>query len=400
MDPEEKIIPRKTVCGFPLDDELILFDEQTCQLFCLNDTAMAVWKGISAGLGLSEVVDVLCDLTNGHAGQIKKDVDGLLDQWRRFGLIHDGETERPMDIWLEPKPSHEAIWDDSIPVPTPIPDSVEFCFRFIDTNFRLKVPGAEEYSLAKPVLEHLALPLDTIQNVTLAVVKDQERYLLLIDGKPLDWCGQAAGIAPMVHANSLMIAYERSQCLLGLHAAAVAKNGRSLLIPGPSGSGKSTLTAALVGSGYSYLADDLVLLSHKPVVIRAIPVAIGLKAGSWRVIQAYYRTIETLPSHLRADNKLIRYLVPALDPMGLNKHFFKANYIMFPQFIEDSSCQLKPLSPAEGLCRLTKAGYDVPGGLDPHSVEQLVDWIASVPCYELCFGQIERAVDAVRILLP
>ena len=44
---------------------------------------------------------------------------------------------------------------------------------------------------------------------------------------------------------------------LVLRAAAVAKDGRAIAICGASAAGKSTLAAALCGSGYSFVTDDL-----------------------------------------------------------------------------------------------------------------------------------------------
>lgn len=43
-----------------------------------------------------------------------------------------------------------------------------------------------------------------------------------------------------------------------VHAGAMAKNGRGVLIPGPSGSGKSTSCLNLLRAGYDYLGDDYV----------------------------------------------------------------------------------------------------------------------------------------------
>lgn len=45
-----------------------------------------------------------------------------------------------------------------------------------------------------------------------------------------------------------------------LHAALVAKNGKSLAIVGPCNSGKSTLAAALWQAGWTFLTDDVILL--------------------------------------------------------------------------------------------------------------------------------------------
>ncbi|MBZ4187286.1 hypothetical protein [Niabella beijingensis] len=53
-----------------------------------------------------------------------------------------------------------------------------------------------------------------------------------------------------------------------VHAGAVAKAGKSVLITGPSGSGKSTSCLTLLRSGYQYLGDDYVWveLTGHPVV--------------------------------------------------------------------------------------------------------------------------------------
>ncbi|MDX9834190.1 MAG: hypothetical protein RBT36_03140 [Desulfobulbus sp.] len=47
---------------------------------------------------------------------------------------------------------------------------------------------------------------------------------------------------------------------LALHAGAVIRDGRVLLLPGESGSGKSTLTGWLISQGCGYLTDELVLI--------------------------------------------------------------------------------------------------------------------------------------------
>lgn len=48
---------------------------------------------------------------------------------------------------------------------------------------------------------------------------------------------------------------------LHLHAAAVAKRGRGVLISAPGGTGKTTLAAALVSRSWDYLTDEMVALA-------------------------------------------------------------------------------------------------------------------------------------------
>lgn len=62
-----------------------------------------------------------------------------------------------------------------------------------------------------------------------------------------------------------------------LHAGAVAKDGRALVLVGESGRGKSTLTASLVRRGWDYLSDEVAIID---VATRAVlPYAKALDLG-------------------------------------------------------------------------------------------------------------------------
>ncbi len=57
--------------------------------------------------------------------------------------------------------------------------------------------------------------------------------------------------------------------LMWLHGAAVAREGRAIILPGRRGEGKSTLATALCELGWSFLTDDLIPLD--PSALRAHP---------------------------------------------------------------------------------------------------------------------------------
>ena len=65
----------------------------------------------------------------------------------------------------------------------------------------------------------------------------------------------------------------RRRGLFELHSGAVIdpENGNGVLIIGPSGSGKSTLTVQLAAAGWSFLTDDVLLLSAEGVEVKAWP---------------------------------------------------------------------------------------------------------------------------------
>jgi hypothetical protein len=65
-----------------------------------------------------------------------------------------------------------------------------------------------------------------------------------------------------------------------MHAGAVERDGRVMVIPGVSGDGKSTLTAALVAAGFSYLTDELVAIEPATGFVRPYPKPLDLDRNS------------------------------------------------------------------------------------------------------------------------
>jgi hypothetical protein len=73
-------------------------------------------------------------------------------------------------------------------------------------------------------------------------------------------------LANLVTAVS-RLALDTDPTRLHLHCAALASNGRGVLVSAPSGTGKSTLAAAMIHQGWTYVSDEAVAL--EPGVISA-----------------------------------------------------------------------------------------------------------------------------------
>jgi hypothetical protein len=389
------------VHSYSIGDELILFDDSAKQLFRTNPTATIIWKGCQAGLSLEEIIAVLSEATGTAVEQISEDVKDIISHWREMGLLHEspGLTVIERQSADAGQPENNLAYNG--PVPPPASNGLEYRFRIIDTCFHLSVPTEKELHLVTPLLDHLSVSNDTAFDERLYIVHAADRYLLLHNTKVVDWCFHISEIAPILHGHSLMIAYEMSHCLFGVHAASVLCGGKSVLLPALAGSGKSTLTAALVGSGAFLCADDMVLLTPSPIRMRPVPVVIGLKSGSWDLLAPYHPHIASLPIHLRADDKHVRYLAPPVDAMvSMTSQPFPVDAIVIPKFVNDpNAVGLKEISPADGLCRLTEAGFDIHDEMTPACVKELVDWITNLPCYEMHFNKLDKAVSAILKLV-
>lgn len=85
--------------------------------------------------------------------------------------------------------------------------------------------------------------------------------------------------------NWCITAYGHHQ--LVLHAAAVARDNRAMILPAPPGSGKSTLCAALVNRGWRLLSDELTLIDLSTGDIRALARPVNLKNDSIDIIRRF-----------------------------------------------------------------------------------------------------------------
>jgi len=390
--------PGQDVHEYPLNDELLLFAEKSGRLYHANAIAALVWQGIRGGLKHQDIVALLTKAFNLPKKKIKLDVEEILSQWQSNGLLNSGSL---------PFKAHNDSTDDHLPpaeyprtIPAPNQKRIETYYRMLDGKIALRLPSTEEAQLVHPIIAHLKTPKLIKCNLKLEVRRSIDHFVLLHDGSPIDWCDDNLGLAPLVHANILILVYELSNCLAGIHAAAVRWKDHCILMPALSGSGKSTLTGALVGSGFQYCSDDMVLLTRKPVKVRPATVSIGLKSGSWDLLSKYHPILATLPTHIRNDGRSVRYLPPPTNELANNSTtMLNISHIVFPSYQSEISAAIQPISQAEGLCRIAEAGYDIHGGLSVARVQQLVDWIAKIPCYDFQYSNLGKAVDAIKSLL-
>ena len=384
--------------SYPVEDELLLFNSQSRQLVLLNKTAAFIWKGIEQGCSTHDIIHAMAQSTGNTAAEISQDINNLTHQlYSSLGItqIPAGDEEQQSLVESFKLPVLNSGKNEIILKSSTGP---QLCYKIIDTHIRLRFPSKRELSVVKPIIAHLMIEGNINCDVDLRIAKTKEGYVLLNEGDPIDCCKEVDGIAPMVHANATMIAYDRTNCFIGLHAAAVVCQGKCILMPAVSGSGKSTLTAALIGTGFDYCADDLVLLSNPPIQMCPVPTAIGLKSGSWEPIGDYHPGVASLTAHLRIDGQKVRYMAPCGCSMK-KPESLSVDCIVFPHFNRNGeAASIETLRAGEGLYKLAEAGYDVPNHLTADKVKQLIDWIVNIPKFVIRFNQLDNAVSMIRSL--
>jgi HprK-related kinase A len=172
---------------------------------------------------------------------------------------------------------------------------------------------------------------------------------MLPDAAPLPL---AQGLLAAEMAMNLQMALGWRRHLL-LHASAVEKDGKALIMTGASGSGKSTLAAMLGCKGWRFMGDEFVLLDLVTGDAVPFPRLISLKNEAIGAMQATALDGRFGPLLRDTPKGDIRHLVPARDAIRAMAEPAKPALLLFPSFGFDPA--IRYIAPSEVLMRLTQA---------------------------------------------
>ncbi|NNC67120.1 MAG: PqqD family peptide modification chaperone [Gammaproteobacteria bacterium] len=394
LNHDEQIYPppNSAVSVHPVGDELIIFDDRSKQLARMNQTATKIWQLHEENLSVDEIAQHLSEFYSVEKEVIISDVINALNEWQAMGLI--GEDNIPV------APDVEGVLDYMEEIDSGFEDKIEFqhvkSIKLLDSGFDVFASSAEITNILLPVISHYP-KTDNFTNV-IKVIEKEDCFLIIDGSKLVCICDTIEEVAPVVNGHILVTSFLNVNSLSVFHAAAIYDNDGIVLLSAGSGSGKSTLTAALMCTGKQLFSDDLGVLTHDQK-IRPTPGCIGLKKGSWDVIERYYPAIFELATHYRQDKKIVKYLPPSSLPTSSqleNGEPVKA--VVFPNYSPEHKSELIPLSTADALVKITDAGYHTNQSLNHGSVANLIGWMKEIPAYELPVNDLKEAVNLVETL--
>ncbi|MCZ7626465.1 MAG: hypothetical protein M5R38_12370 [Candidatus Methylomirabilis sp.] len=180
-----------------------------------------------------------------------------------------------------------------------------------------------------------------------------------------------------------------------VHAAALERNGRGVLIPGVSGSGKSTSCVSLMRAGYRCLSDDKPFLRENGSGIELLPFPEMIDVTDQSV--AFFPELSKAATALESGFRKKRFCAEALYP-GSTADAVRPSVILFPKITQKSTSSVEALSRVQALQMLL-----------PHSLlcfdrtiaarhfELLAHLVETTTCYRLHFGRdvldLPRLVD-------
>jgi hypothetical protein len=186
----------------------------------------------------------------------------------------------------------------------------------------------------------------------------------------------------------------RRRGLYNVHAAALAVNGRALLVAGTSGAGKSTLALALLRAGLDFMGDDMCFLAAGGHGLRvcAFPDEIDVTDETARLFPELHALLDEAPSPGWPKRRLLPEATFDVRFVGE----CRPGVIVFPRVAGTARSAITPMSRGEALVALA------PNVLltEPRTAQAHLDALARLveasECYRLETG---RDLDALPAML-
>lgn len=193
---------------------------------------------------------------------------------------------------------------------------------------------------------------------------------------------------------AFFILLEAQGLMMGVHGAALAKNGKAILLRAPSGGGKTTLAYAAARSRFQALAEDVVWLDKQRDVWWGMPWSFHLLPDA----KAHFPELSTYSPVLQTNGEMkLEVNLENIRP-GSTTTCAKPGAVVLMERLPGGQSRLEPIDPAAAK-NTWPAGRT---GLEmklPHH-RQLVDNLLAANTYRLYFGDdIESALNLLEPLL-
>jgi HprK-related kinase A len=277
----------------------------------------------------------------------------------------------------------------------------EFLVRVGPASFRIGSAWRQPIAQMKALYADYPTPDIPDFTVRLESISLLRRYIrpsvaingdyMLPDAAPLP-LDQALLAAEMGMNLQMALGWRRQ---LILHASAVERDGRALIMTGESGSGKSTLSAMLGQQDWRFMGDEFALIDPESGEAVPYPRLISLKNQAIAAMQSAAPHGRFGPLMSGTPKGDIRHLVPPADAITRMDERAVPALLLFPSFGHDAA--IRPMSSGETFMRLTQASTNYVA-LGEAGFVALTRFVKTVPAFAIDYRSGDEARELVAQL--
>ena len=204
----------------------------------------------------------------------------------------------------------------------------------------------------------------------------------------------AQGLLAAEMGMNLQMALGQRRYLL-LHASAVERDGKALLMTGLSGAGKSTLAALLMARGWRLMGDEFALIDPATGFVHGFPRLISLKNAAIDEVTRALPRARFGPVLEGTPKGTIRHLVPNAASILAMEHAAIPALLLFPSFGFDAG--EREVLPSEVFVRLTQASTNYVA-MGERGFTSLTDLVRTVPARAIDYPDTRTALAQVERL--
>jgi HprK-related kinase A len=184
---------------------------------------------------------------------------------------------------------------------------------------------------------------------------------------------------------------------LKLHAAAVSRGDRAIIMPGLPGAGKSTLCAALGLSGWRILSDEHAMVRPDTTQVLSLCRPVSLKNESIEAIKSFSKNAIFGPVSKETHKGVVAHMKADLQADSHDTKYLQAAAMVFPRYARDEPQRLSPRRRTDSfiLAAYHSFNYSL---LCEAGFEAMKILIESIECFDLVYHDLDWAVNAVNEL--
>lgn len=265
-----------------------------------------------------------------------------------------------------------------------------FSFRDLDLVVRASDERAVEL-VGKALSSENVRVCEANQRAAIVVSVSDQRWTLEDVKTGFSFNGDSAGDLLYQFTDRVMFhCADQTKDAHCLHAGAVVKNGKAIVMPANSGDGKSSFVTWLVSKGFDYISDELVTVNDQ-LLVNGVPRPIQIKSKGKEVVLPLLDNPKLIiaGSHsnsipiqaIRDDNSLFN-----------NRSQIELAAFVFPKYTEGGGLTWQASRSAESGLRVMSSHVNARNLVD-FGFAQMMRVVRATPAFSLEYGGFQCLCD-------